>query len=166
MTQARVRINLEQREVEIEGSEEFIAEYSDKIKELLALVTKSPPENSKLPASNPQILTASPEAVAPSNPIDSPPDTFGSFYQHVPKDASGVDKFLAAAWYAQQASEDQLFDTVEANDLLKEQGFKLGNASDSRVGNMKKNFIFAYKGRYRISETGIEHLRELISSKD
>ena len=140
----RLRINLSQREFEVEGSEEFVRGFAERIQELLDLFDRS---RRPRPASR----GARP---APSQaPRRSAPSASSSCACRRP--ATDVDKMLAAGFYVQVGSADDAFATADANRRLTEQGIKLGNPSQCvKQSLLAKRVFLVSKGRYRVSQPG------------
>ena len=113
----RLRINLSQREFEVEGSEEFVRGFAERISELLDLLDVGP------------VVTAPVEAEAAPPSPRAPLGSFGEFLLRLPSSATDVDKMLAAGYFVQVGSADDAFTTADANRRLTEQGIKLGNPS-------------------------------------
>jgi hypothetical protein len=150
---ARLRINLAQREFEVEGSESFVRTYAEQLDQLLARLTEQP-------------VTA-PRARGPASPDDEAlPDTgtFGELLQRLPRTATDVDRMLVAGHFAQQRGADNGFATGEANTLLTEQGVKVGNPSQCVKQNLLAKRVFKHQGRYRVSQIGLDHLRQLVGA--
>lgn len=153
--QARLRINLAQREFEVEGSEAFVKGFADRIEELLD-----------------QLESAAPAAPVPSAPrnetrgsADAPSSlgTFGEYIMQLPSTGTDVDKMLAAGFYVQMQSADDAFGTADANKKLTEQGIKLGNPSQCvKQSLLAKRVFMISKGRYRVSQPGRAYLRQLL----
>ena len=149
----RLRINLSQREFEVEGSEEFVRSFADRIGELLDLFDVESVTATVMEPESPPIATASPEALG----------TFGEFLLRLPASATDVDKMLAAGYYVQLGSADDAFTTAEANRRLTEQGIKLGNPSQCVRQSLTARRVFAVqRGRFRVSQQGRGHLRQLL----
>lgn len=149
----RLRINLSQREFEVEGSEEFVRSFADRIGELLDLFDVESVTATVTEPESPSVATASPEALG----------TFGEFLLRLPASATDVDKMLAAGYYVQLGSADDAFTTAEANRRLTEQGIKLGNPSQCvKQSLLAKRVFLLSKGRYRVSQQGRAHLRQLL----
>ena len=148
----RLRINLSQREFEVEGSEEFVRGFADRIQELLDLFDLPPP--------------AAAAVATPENGATEPPaalGTFGEFILRLPSSSTDVDKMLAAGFYVQATSSDDAFATGDANRRLTEQGIKLGNPSQCvKQSLLAKRVFLVSKGRYRVSQPGRAHLRQLL----
>ena len=153
---ARLRVNLGQREFEVEGSETFVREWAPRIESLLerlADVAEMMPE----PA---------PAAAAPSrreSEGNGALGTFGEYLLRLPSTATDVDRMLAAGYYVQQHSTDDAFATGDANKRLTEQGIKLGNPSQCvKQSVLAKRVFMVNRGRYRVSQHGRSHLRQLL----
>lgn len=148
---ARIRINLSQRELEIEGSEAFVERYADRLESLL----------DGLDLETPATVVA---AAAPPPPPPARPDLdggFGALMQHLPRSSTDVDKMLAAGWYAQRQSGDNAFATGDANKLLADQGVKVGNPSQCVKQNLLAKRVFVVqRGRYRIAQQGVDYLKQ------
>lgn len=148
----RLRINLAQREFEVEGSEDFVRSFVDRIEELLQSL------DSTTPASFPTAVDE-PRPAA----LDSALGSFGEFLLRLPSSATDVDKMLAAGFYVQMTSVDDAFGTSDANRRLLEQGIKLGNPSQCvKQSLLAKRLFMVSKGRYRVSQPGRAYLRQLL----
>jgi hypothetical protein len=150
----RLRINLSQREFEVEGSEEFVRGFADRIQELLDLFDLPPPAAAAAVATPDNGAAAEPPAAL---------GTFGEFILRLPSSSTDVDKMLAAGFYVQATSSDDAFATGDANRRLTEQGIKLGNPSQCvKQSLLAKRVFLVSKGRYRVSQPGRAHLRQLL----
>lgn len=143
----RLRVNLDQREVEVEGSESFVREWAPRIEALL--------ERFDQPAT-------APAEVVERLPATKGPETFGEWIHRLPRSATDVDRILAAGHFAQHRRTDRSFATGEANGLLTEQGIKVGNPSQCIKQNLIAKRVFKHEGRYRVSQLGVDHLRQLL----
>jgi hypothetical protein len=147
----RLRINLSQREFEVEGSEEFVRGFVDRVQELLDLFDLPPPA-AAVAGDNAQATEA-----------NTTLGTFGEFILSLPSSSTDVDKMLAAGFYVQVTSPDDAFATGDANRRLTEQGIKLGNPSQCvKQSLLAKRVFLVSKGRYRVSQPGRAHLRQLL----
>ncbi|SRR5258708_25681844 len=157
---AKIRINLNSREIEIEGSEAFVEKYSETINNYIEII-KTPSR------SNPQSLISSQREEGQSQfssterNADSVPDSFGEYYSRFPKSMKDVDKILVAGYFHQQKSGNNSFSTQEAASLLIEQGVKLSNAAAFLKANLTANKIFKHDGKFRISENGVDYIKKL-----
>ena len=155
---ARLRINLAQREFEVEGSEAFVRSFADRFGDLLdqletgeGAVAAAPPA----PPSAAEARSAGNGAAALGS--------FGEFILRLPSSSTDVDKMLASGFYMQQQSADDAFGTADANKRLTEQGIKLGNPSQCvKQSLMAKRVFMITKGRYRVSQPGRAYLRQLL----
>jgi hypothetical protein len=150
---AKLRINLAQREFEVEGSEGFVRTYADRLDQLLGRLSEqpgaAPPPNSGAPESS----------ALPST------QSFGELLHRLPRGASDVDRMLIAGHFVQQRAADNAFSTGEANALLTEQGIKVGNPSQCVKQSLMAKRVFKHQGRYRVSQTGADHLRQLLGAR-
>jgi hypothetical protein len=151
---ARLRINLAQREFEVEGSETFVRAYASRFETLLK----------RIDGEGEADMEPTPPAPLQGVPVQRPPSpsTFGELLHHLPRAASDVDRILVAGHYVQGRSHDMSFSTGEANALLTDQGVKVGNPSQCVKQNLIAKRVFKHQGRYRISQTGADHLRQIL----
>jgi hypothetical protein len=156
----RFRINLSTRELEVEGSEDFVREYADKFEDVItsfsSLESLSPivstPPDTKNVESQSQVGK------------DSLPEVFGAYFQQFPKEISDIDKVLVAAYYTQMHDDDNAFSTAEANNQLKSMGIKVANASRAiKLQTDAKRVFPISRGKYRVSKGGVDYLTELLS---
>lgn len=154
---SRVRINLAQAEVEVEGSEAFIAGFRPQLEALLervVAVQASQPEKPAVPATASLVSPVAPPRVG------LPP--FGEYLHFLPQSATEVDRMLAAGFYLQQLAADDSFATGDANKRLAEHGIKIGNASQCVRQSLAARRVFAVaRGRFRVSQQGRSYLRQL-----
>jgi hypothetical protein len=148
----RIRINLSQREFEVEGSEAFVRSFADRFEELLATIDLEVPPDPPDPLGAPRTVDSNPTL-----------GSFGEFILRLPSSSTDVDKMLAAGFYMQSTSVDDAFGTSDANKRLLEQGIKLGNPSQCVKQSLLAKRVFQVsKGRYRVSQPGRGHLRQLL----
>jgi hypothetical protein len=90
------------------------------------------------------------------------PELFGEYFAEFRSDVTDVDKVLIAASFVQARDSDRVFSTKAANQLLLDQNIKVANASENvrRLTQTKRVFLVA-DGRFRVSATGLEHLKTL-----
>jgi hypothetical protein len=150
---ARLRVNLAQSEFEIEGSEAFVRTYAERFDALLDRLGSRPS-----PDDPPTARTESPRAASLS--IDTA--SLGELLHRLPRSATDVDRMLLAGHVAQSRSADNAFSTGEANELLTEQGVKVGNPSQSVKQNLVAKRVFRHQRRYRVSQIGLDHLAQLL----
>jgi hypothetical protein len=149
---ARLRINLAQREFEVEGSESFVKVYAERLDRLLARLSE-PAEAARGAAA----ARADGDGLAQTG-------TFGELLQRLPRTATDVDRILIAGYFAQQNGADNGFGTGAANTLLTEQGVKVGNPSQCVKQNLLAKRVFKHQGRYRVSQIGLDYLRQLVGT--
>lgn len=148
---AKLRINLAQREFEVAGSEAFVRDYAERIEALLERLEGDP-----VSISEQQAVGRGDGAAVQA------PRTFGELMHQLPRAATDVDRILAAGHFVQTRSPDNSFSTGEANGLLTEQGIKVGNPSQCVKQNLISKRVFKHQGRYRVSQTGVDYLRQLL----
>ncbi len=151
----RIRVSIGSHEVDLEGPEQFINEHKDLIVEVLDRL------QGKSASANERSATTVDEPARTGNRIMEL--EFGEALFMLPNSASGTDKILLAGKFAQAISDNNTFDTREANQLLIDQGIKLANASQSLKNNLKAKRAFKFEGRYRVSRDGESHIETLIA---
>ncbi|MDX6749460.1 hypothetical protein SH611_06550 [Geminicoccaceae bacterium 1502E] len=152
--QARLRVNLTEREYEIEGSEAFVERLAERLEAVMAELEAA--------SADPAAPATAPEARAEERAGDGL-GPFGEFIHHLPSAATEVDKMLAAGFYVQRQSHDDAFATGDASRKLSEHGVRLGNPSQCvKQSLLAKRLFMVQRGRYRISQTGRAHLRQLM----
>ena len=151
---AKLRINLAQREFEVEGSENFVRAYAERLDQLLGWLTQQT-----------AAAAGSPPPVRPDGDGLAAAGTFGELLQLLPRTATDVDRMLVAGYFAQQGGADNGFATGEANHLLTEQGVKVGNPSQCVKQNLVAKRVFKHQGRYRVSQIGLDYLRQLVGTR-
>jgi hypothetical protein len=70
---------------------------------------------------------------------------------------------LVAAYFT-QSGPDNGFTPGEANALLAEQGITVGNPAQCVKQNLLARRVFKHQGRHRVSQIGLDHLRQLLGS--
>lgn len=157
----RVRVHVNAHEVEIEGDKEFVDKYWAELRPMLA-------ESSLLaeptqPAEEQMASIGEQDNNGVQDKTNGLPDSFGEFFSGF-NNLNQIDLALVAAYYIQKEnSEDSTFTTREVNDLLKEHGEKLSNASTCirRICSAKR--AFKYGKGFRVSNTGEQYVQELLS---
>lgn len=147
---ARIKLDLGPRCLEIEGSEAFVREMLERYETLL----------------DPPPAAAGDHAGEPGRGDTAELGTFGEFIQKLPVSATEVDRMLAAGFWVQRRSADDAFATAEASRRLTEQGIKLGNPSQCVRQSLAARRVFAVqRGRFRVSQSGRQHLRQLVGAE-
>ncbi|SNB67098.1 hypothetical protein SAMN07250955_105255 [Arboricoccus pini] len=151
---ARIKINLAQREIEIEGAENFVSHWADRLDELLGYFGNSEESRQKAEEDKPE---------GPRQLTGDDLGAFGEFIQSLPNASTEVDKMLAAGLWVQRRSNDDAFGTGDASRHLADHGMRIGNPSQCvRQSLMAKRLFMVQRGRYRISQQGYNYLRQLI----
>lgn len=147
---ARIKLGLGPRCLEVEGEEEFVREMLDRYEALL----------------DPASPVAGDVSGEPGRSDGVELGSFGEFIQKLPSSATEVDRMLAAGFWVQRRSADDAFATAEASRRLAEQGIKLGNPSQCVRQSLAARRVFAVqRGRFRVSQTGRQHLRQLVGTE-
>ena len=150
--EARIRINLNQREIEVAGEQEFVERYADQLQAMIERLLELP-----------QVASAASPPSTTDTPTDDSLGSFGEYLHRLPSSATEVDKILAAGNYCERQSTDRCFTTAQANRRLVEQGIKVGNPSQCVKQSLNaKRLIVLTKGVYRVSLEGRSYLRQLI----
>lgn len=153
---ARIKISLTHREIEIEGSESFVAGWAERLPELLGYFGEDDEPRQRAEEDR---LEGTPQ------PAGEDLGAFGEFIQKLPNASTEVDKMLAAGLWVQRRSNDDAFGTGDANRHLADHGIRIGNPSQCvRQSLMAKRLFMVQRGRYRISQQGQAYLRQLITS--
>lgn len=160
----RLRISVAGREFEVEGSEEFVREFVPRIESLLEYLgdlAAAPPEPVQPTPSSTGVNGGGNDAAHESGAASG--GSFGEFMLRLPSSATDVDRMLAAGFFVQQGAADDAFGTADANKKLTEQGIKLGNPSQCvKQSLIAKRVFMVQRGRYRVSQHGRAHLRQLL----
>lgn len=162
-TRTRLKINLSEGAFEVEGSEAFVERYVERIDALFAGLANgrgAAPALAEPSATGSSSAAASPRSA--NGVATSVPSHIGEWLEHMPRSATDVDRMLLAGYFAQLRSGDQSFGTGEANTLLTDQGIKVGNPSQCVKQNLVAKRVFKHQRRYRVSQTGIDQLRQLL----
>jgi len=142
---AKFKLNLKTREVEIEGSEEFVERQIQNLESIFEFLSDDAADDTgtdhdtSLRADNNGSDAASAAIGVPNADM---PETFGEFMHSFNADINDLDKALITARFVQSQSPTNDFKTAEVNNALKEHGVKLSNPSVSlkRLGD--KKFLF------------------------
>ena len=160
--EARVRIRHGAREFEFEGTAEFVGTMIEKVPEFLSFFSTSDGvEDAPFgeEAFSEEGGTTRAEKQQNGKGL---PDNFGEYLNQFKKDIDQNEQMLIAGYFAQSKSDDNTFSTSVANELLKEQGIKVSNPSQSNTNNKDAKRLFAVnKGCFRVSKIGIDHVETL-----
>lgn len=150
-----VRVKCAFGELEVGGSLEFVASYRDEIMTLLKTTEKE---------QKPLVRAT---AVSQSDIAENSDATFGEYMTSFRKKITDVDRILISGHFLQSQSSGKVFATAAANQLLREQGVKVGNPSMSVRRNLEAKRIFVVgKGNYRVSQSGMEYLDSLKGTQE
>jgi hypothetical protein len=155
-----VRLNFTQREIAVEGSPAKVAEWFDRFQPFVDAFAMAPQASSLRPA-DPLNGEAAP-SVGGGSASATAEIPFGEYLHRFRDEITDVDRVLIAGHYIQLNSSERAFETGQANQLLKDQGIKVGNASECVRRNLMAKRIFALtKGNFRLSTDGFNYLKEL-----
>ena len=152
--QYRIVLSRGDAHVEIEGSEEFVEKHWGALQ---SLITDAPVPGEETERDE---LGETPGETH----VSESPHSFG---EHLNRfgNLKDVDKALVAGHFQQtKFSDDNLFTTGEVNQLLKEQGLKLSNPSQSVRQNLTGKKVFRESGKFRVSKQGEDHISELLAN--
>ena len=153
----RIRINVSEGELEVEGPERFVQSYADKLEDLFTLLKEGPTESTE-----PLHKEPNQRGGEPTNEL---PNTFGELFHQLPRNAKDVDKMLIACYFAQHNNPQNQFVTADASKLLTEQGVKLTNPSRAVKLNLEaKRIITVQRGKFRVSPEGTQYINQLLGS--
>jgi len=161
----RIRVNLADREIEIQGTEEFVERHMGRVDEIFDSVrstTGSTAEEVEGSAGSTQSRFASSE----DKPIV--PEYFGQWlHRFRGADLTESDQALIAGYFVQRRSEEEDFMTGEVTETLDEAGIELSNTSRSirQISDDGKAYPTRKDGRYQrysVSPEGIDYLKSLL----
>jgi len=155
--EAKVHISYGTRAIELEGSETFVREQLDNLDSLLEVFapsTGADDEGQEMPDQDTNPST--------SESKSEMPETFGEYLNQFKKGLSQEEQMLIAGYFAQRKSTENSYTTKEANDLLKEQSIKVGNAAQAVAAGKNAKRLFALqRGKFRVSQAGVDHINTL-----
>jgi hypothetical protein len=155
----RIYVNLSSKEFEVEGSEQFVKEYYEKIESLMSTLPNITPP--------PQVHFETGRSQPPAGLSEAKfPSTFGEYFNYFPRNITDVDKILVAGYFSSSQSGDKTFSTGDARKLLTQQSIKLSNPSRSLQQNKTSKKIFSTPGgRFQVSQIGIDYINNLLEKK-
>jgi hypothetical protein len=153
----RVRVCVQTGELEVQGTEKFVAEYGDAIAALLDRMATTPVPVALVGNGNGK--PSEPSVTASGGTMDLL--SFPEALHGLPKNATGSDQILLAGSFAARSNPEKTFATSDASALLVEQGIKLSNPSQALKNNLAGKKVFKVGSRYRVSKTGEDHLKNL-----
>lgn len=152
MSDARIRIrfNRSTGELEVEGPSQLVTEWWDRLWPELSAGGLAPAQS---------------QAALPAVSNGAVAEVFGEFFSEFRSDVTDVDKVLIAGAFVQSKEPDRAFTTKAANQLLLDQNVKVANASENVRRLMQTKRVFSFgDGKFRVSATGLEHLKALKAS--
>lgn len=154
---ARIRINLQAKEVEIEGTEEFVKSHSEFIEGFLKTIATQ----NRVSNSQGNLDKDSRHSGNDSEPLT---ETFGEYFHQLPRETTDSAKILVAGHFAQKMNSENSFTTKDASKLLLEQGVKLSNSTAFIKSNLDQKYLIKLsKGVFRVSRDGSDFIKSLFS---
>lgn len=151
MSSGHIRVSLSAGEIEVEGTEDFVAKYDETIDIILQRLREGKTPPGPAPSPQPQ----------PGEEKVKSLDGFGEALHGFSNAATDTDKMLLAGSFAQSAGADNAFATKAASELLIEQGVKPSNPSQCMTNNLKAKRVIKVGKKYRVSKVGEAHLQKL-----
>ncbi len=141
-TEAKIRINLSQSEIEIEGSEEFVEKHIKKIEDYLQLCEIKNHAKPAAKSVHSDEESSSNQSKKDRESEEQLPSNFGEWIHKTPSNATDSVKVIFAGYYNQKHSESNSFNSSTVNQLLKDHGIKVANVSTTikRLVDAKKIF--------------------------
>lgn len=173
-TTAKFKLNLRTREIEIEGSEDFVQrQISDleSIFEAIDLAKAGDTGDAVDGDDQPDGSTTGGQGGGTSNGSGAGasselPASLGEYFHQFAQSINDTDKALITARFVQAQSQTNDFKTAEVNKALQDHGIRLSNPSESlkRLSDRKLLFQTRKVGKLRfmrVSQTGQGHLDTL-----
>ncbi len=149
----RIRVSRDGREVEVQGSEEFVLKHFEKLRmaEILGIEEEV--------AEEPDEEEAPEEVVAEADPEP----TFATHLAGHGENLSISDQFLVAGDYLRVVRGQKTFTGKDCAELLDTVGVVLKRTSNrtNDLHKKRKQIVRAGKGRYKLNDKGLERLAEL-----
>ncbi|SHM76161.1 hypothetical protein [Gracilibacillus kekensis] len=170
MENAKVKINVQTGDIELEGTEKFVTEQMNDLEttvDIIAQLLKNEPETSVEEFEERKEQEQEKLAKVEENTLDTN-CPMGEFYQKFKEGLNDLDKALITAYFIQKQNPDNEFKTREVSEALKEHGIKLTNPSTSlnRLSDKKYIFLTRKEGKklkyQRVSADGVECLKTLL----
>ncbi|MEO5535261.1 MAG: hypothetical protein ABIR17_09040 [Pseudolysinimonas sp.] len=159
MVDYTVHIQVADKAITVSGDQNLLDAYSPELDFMRVLLRGSNTHQSQPSTSS----TSAPGSVA-QNALESA--DFGELMIGLPNSVTGTDQMLVAGLFAQRQSADNTFTTKDASSLLLEQGYKVGNPSQSMTNNLKAKRVFKVGTSYRVSRAGIDYVTQLFGQSN
>jgi hypothetical protein len=153
MTDYTVHIQVADRALTVTGDQALLDSYSPELDYMRELLRSGAVQ---------QVTSQSASSVAAQASNQADQSDFGELIIGLPNSATGTDQMLVAGWFAQRQSAENTFTTKDASSLLLEQGYKVGNPSQSMTNNLKAKRVFKVGASYRVSRAGIDYVTQLL----
>ena len=158
---AKFKLNVKAREVEIEGSEDFVERQIQNLASIFEFLGDDATDdtdidyNTSEESENGEVGEKANGNTAQKAAM---PETFGEFMHSFNADINDLEKALITARFVQAQSPTNDFKTSEVNNALKDHGIKLSNPSVSlkRLGDKKFLFQTRKVGKLRFMRVSIE----------
>lgn len=165
----KIRINLDQREFEVDGDSEYIMEtFGADLREYIEMIKSTQNNSGQTPESiNPDFRPVESPAIRTwqNQQTEQLPSSFGEYFNKFPKNVTIVDKLLISSYYVQNTQESKSFTVKEAADILIDQGVKLSNSTAFNKSNLSTKRVFKLTGKsYKVSDIGIEYIKALLNT--
>lgn len=181
---SKIKINLLSREIEIEGSENFVNSHLEKINQIFKVFIDSAPEflsrdyevqiSGSNGGSHNAIVTAETSGRT-NNPITKSKKKMVSetdlrklknFFKKLPKSIKDVDKIFAIGYFVMENENKPFFNTRDISKYIKTLNINISNTSQAVKYNVRRNkFILLEKGKYNISKEAADKYIERLRKK-
>ena len=171
MEKGKIKMNFKKKELELEGSLQFLEEQKENLQHYANIIfekqnnidekIKSIKKKSQKKKKNDK---KEEEKKVKKIKI---PDNFGKWFYKFKENITKLDYTLIAAYYVQKKSKNDEFKTSQITKILKKNGINLSNTSSNLKRLEEKNFMFPTKRNgnikfYRISKPGEKYLKSLL----
>jgi hypothetical protein len=156
---AKFKLNLKTREVEIEGSEEFVSRQIQNLESIFNFLNAEPEDEADFQdRTGEKVQSGEVGGKTDDTSNGRLPATFGEFMHSFDTDRNDLEKALITARFVQSQSSTNDFKTSEINNALKDHGIKLSNPSVSLKRLAEKKFLFQTRkvGKLRYMRVSVE----------